>query len=242
MTAPDDLMERFKSIVNEALDNEEKRAKLEEYFKGASSRLEAASQKIENLVTVAEKKDEEIAALAERVANLETSHKEAMDSKDAELASKSEEVKTLEGSVVGLQAEVEKLQTELSEAKASLEEIEKEARTGERMKALEGAGVAFKKEEAAKAQTAKVREMSDEAFEAYMSDLVLAAEQAKETKTVEKQSTEGASVPPPPQVPEGAGVIPASETASVDDSDRVKRLGENLGKLYNTVVRNGSAD
>jgi len=129
----------------------------------------------------AEARQEAEAALAEARETFEAL-KASIEAKDAKIREYEEALSNLDvdptAAEVAANEKIVELETELAEAKrraevaeAALDTLAKEETAATRMDELEEAGVALE-DEAAEAQYAKVRDMSDDEFESYRNELV----------------------------------------------------------------------
>jgi len=140
--------------VEEALSNrEEEKARLE-----AEEALREAKETFETLRASLETKDAKIKEYEEALANLDS-----IDPSAAEIAANER--------IVVLERDVEELAHRATIAEAALDTIAREETAAGRMSELQEAGVALD-DVAAETQYAKVRDMSDEEFASYTSELV----------------------------------------------------------------------
>lgn len=124
----------------------------------AESALKEAKETFETLKASLEAKDAKIKEYEEALAVLDNS-----EPTDAEVATNEK--------IVALEAEIADWKHKAEVAQAALDTLAREETAAGRMSDLTEAGVALD-DEAAEAQYAKVRDMSDEAFASYMSELV----------------------------------------------------------------------
>ena len=140
----------------------------------AENALQEAKVTFETLKATIEAKDAKLAEYEEALANLDTSEPTI-----AEVAANEK--------IVALEAEVEQWKNEAMVAQAALDTLAREETAAGRMAELSESGVALD-EEAAEAQYAKIREMSDEEFASYKSELV--ALKSKYASTSEEEGEE----------------------------------------------------
>lgn len=124
----------------------------------AESALKEAKETFETLKASLEAKDAKIKEYEEALAILDNS-----EPTDAEVATNEK--------IVALEAEIADWKHKAEVAQAALDTLAREETAAGRMSDLTEAGVALD-DEAAEAQYAKIRDMSDEAFASYMSELV----------------------------------------------------------------------
>lgn len=124
----------------------------------AEQALKEAMETFETLKASLEAKDEKIREYEEALANLDTS-----EPTSAEVAANEK--------LVELEASIEEFKHRAEVAEAALDMLAREETAASRMAALDEAGVTLD-EEAAEAQYAKIRDMADEEFESYKSELV----------------------------------------------------------------------
>jgi len=124
----------------------------------AEAALKEAKETFETLKASLEAKDAKIKEYEEALAVLDNS-----EPTDAEVATNEK--------IVALEAEIADWKHKAEVAQAALDTLAREETAAGRMSDLTEAGVALD-DEAAEAQYAKVRDMSDEAFASYMSELV----------------------------------------------------------------------
>jgi len=111
------------------------------------------------------------------------------DELKSELSTSEEKAEGLQTELEAAKEELESTRTKLQETESALEEMKKDKATELRMSELEEAGIVSDKE----VQAAKVRDMSDEDFDSYKSELVSlraailsTLEKAKESEESEK--------------------------------------------------------
>ena len=124
----------------------------------AEQALAEAKEIFETLKADLEARDVKIAEYEEALANLDTS-----DPSEAEVAANEK--------IVELEGQIEELTRRSSVAEAALETLAREETAASRMAELEEAGVALE-DDGAEKQYAKVRDMNDESFDAYKSELI----------------------------------------------------------------------
>lgn len=178
-----------KEAVREALAQKEEADRSEK----TAEVLESAKNRIVELTDAVDAKEAELAASKEE--------KESLLSKVAELEAKTAE---LQEKIESFNKEKEQLEDRAFKAEAELAGIAADRRLEQRMNELASAKVASVSESARAAQSAKVREMDDEAFNSYKEELVsMRAELEAELKAAASQevpdggSEEVADVPPP---------------------------------------------
>jgi len=229
-----DILPKVEEVIKRILDSKDeadRKKALENAFEQASVRLGEATSKINELTDLIAAKDAEVESLKEMTDSLKKEHATLLET--AQNAA-SEKIKALELAVEGKDSEISKITEELKAAKASLDDIESNAKAFERIELLKASGVAYSKEDAAKSQFSKVKGMSDEEFEAYKGELELLAEQVKAVASETKVTDTG--ITPPPEVPAG-GATDAKlnlETASID-SNRIKELGNVMAKMMRNI-------
>ncbi len=124
----------------------------------AEEALKEAMETFDTLKTSLQAKDDKLGEYEEALANLDTSEPTI-----AEV--------TANEKFVELEASVKEFKQRAEVAEAALDMLAREETAASRMAVLDEAGVALD-EEAAEAQYAKIRDMSDEEFESYKSELV----------------------------------------------------------------------
>lgn len=154
----DQLVKNIKTIVDDIFKEKEEA----EMKKETEAALTQAAETITQLTESLEAKDTEhqaaVATLQETIASLETQVNQMADEK-----------KLLEDAKTTFDKEKEELTKRAEAAEKELENIKKDQIASERMQSLQTAGVSSTNIEA---QTAKVREMSDEVFASYKEELV----------------------------------------------------------------------
>ena len=152
------------------------------------------------------------------------------DELQSKLTESEEKAENLQTELEAAKEELEGTKTKLSESEATLEEMKKDKATELRMSELEKAGVVSDKE----AQANKVREMSDEDFESYKSELeslraaILAAfeksegsEEEEAAGTEEPESKEAGE-----ESEEGAEAESEEGAESEEESEEASEEGE----------------
>lgn len=241
---PDDIREQLKAeahnLVKDAFthqSDEKKMAELEKHLTAANEKLSEASSRIDELTDVLTSKDEEIASTAEELKALKDAHSAELAEKTKELSDK---LAALEAQVADANARTDAVVEERDSLKASLESIEKDRRAEKRVAELSEAKVAFT-DEAAKAQYTKVREMGDEDFASYKTELVqvrnlATAGSSTETPAGEEEagSEEAGSEEeiPSPRTDGPTGAAPQVELSSARQKN-----ADNLGKLMAEYAR-----
>jgi hypothetical protein len=150
--------EEFNAAVQAEVDRQLSSREEAEARREAEEALNEAKETFETLKASLEAKDAKIAEYEETLANLDTSEPTA-----AEVAANEK--------IVELEKAVEELTERSKVAEAALDTIAREETAAGRMAELTEAGVSLD-EEAAEAQYAKIRDMSDEDFQSYKSELV----------------------------------------------------------------------
>jgi len=140
----------------------------------AESALKEAKETFETLRASIEAKDAKIKEYEEALANLDSS-----EATDSEVAANDK--------IVELEKELEEAQHRAEVAQAALDTLAREETAASRMAELAESGVSLD-EEAAEAQYSKVRDMSDEDFASYKSELV--ALKSKYASTSEEDGDE----------------------------------------------------
>jgi chromosome segregation ATPase len=211
-----------------------------------------------------EKEEADIRRMTEEA--LETSAKTitelttSLEERNAELAEFEEKISESESKVSNLETELEAAQTEietykgkLSESEKALEELKKDRASEIRMAELVKAGVATSN---TKAQSAKVREMSDEDFAAYRDELLelraavetelknnAEAEEAEE-KVEEKEEEEAAEeevaeeeeVVPPVNINPAHAAMASMNMEIIPNADLISKYAE-LGQAMAAVYK-----
>lgn len=144
----------------------------------AEEALSEAKETFEQLKAALEARDAKIAEYEQALANLDTTAPS-----DAEVAANDK--------IVELEGQIEELTQRATVAEAALETLAREETAASRMSELEEAGVALEGDEAEK-QYAKVRDMDDDSFESYKSELV--ALKSKYASTSEEDGDEAEEV------------------------------------------------
>ena len=155
--------------------------------------LTKSADKITELTTSLEAKDEELSASALKLEESEASV--------SELSATNKELEVnLEKATSDFEAEKGELTKRAETAEEELENIKKDQLTQARFEELKGEGVAASDEKAIEDQVAKIREMGDEDFEAYKVErielrksIVAELEASPKEKTVEELAAEEAA-------------------------------------------------
>ncbi len=150
----EDFDAAVKAKVDEALSSKEDDVARQE----AEQALQEAKETFETLKAALEARDAKIKEYEEALANLEN-----VDPTSAEVSANER--------IVELETALAEATTRVSVAEAALDTIAREETAAGRMAELEESEVSLD-EEAAEAQYAKVRDMSDEDFQSYKSELV----------------------------------------------------------------------
>ena len=150
--------EEFNAAVQAEVDRQLSSREEADARREAEEALGVAKETFEVLKASLEAKNAKITEYEEALANLDTSEPTA-----AEVAANEK--------IVELEKAVEELTERAKVAEAALDTIAREETAASRMAELTEAGVSLD-EEAAEAQYAKIREMSDEDFQSYKSELV----------------------------------------------------------------------
>jgi len=147
----------------------------------------------------------------------------------SKLTEAEEKAKNLQTELEATKEELEGAKNKLSESEATLEEMKKDKATELRMSELEKAGVVSDKE----AQAVKVRDMSDEDFASYKSELeslraaILAA--FEKSKEVEEEETAEAETPESKEAGEESeegAEAESEEGAESEESEEASEEGE----------------
>ncbi len=133
--------------------------------KETENALTNSAEKINELVTSLEAKDEELGVVSTKVGGLEETVSDLSDS-NKELEADLEKAKS------DFDAEKEKLQKRAEVAEEELENIKKDQLAKARLEELTEAGVSATDETAVGDQVAKIREMEDDVFETYKAERV----------------------------------------------------------------------
>lgn len=153
----DMTQETFDAAVRSEVEKQLSSREEAEARREAEEALKEARETFDTLKASIEAKDAKIKEYEESLANLD------LDPTAVEIAANEK--------IVELEAAVENWKHRAEVAEAALETLSREETAASRMSELEEAGVALE-EEAAEAQYAKIRGMSDEDFVAYKSELV----------------------------------------------------------------------
>lgn len=245
MTAviPDEMREQMKAeaskLVKEAFSlatEEEKKKELEKHLVDSNEKLNEAGSRINELLDVAKAKDEELSAIQDELKALKEQNSADIEAKTKEL---SEKVSELEAKLAEADEVAKKLSEERDTFRASLESLEKGRVAEKRMAELAGEKVAFVDEDKAKAQVAKIREMSEEQFTEYKTELVSIRDLAVAAKEGASKTRE---VPPPARNSSGASTVQVELPSVTKDnvSERFAGLGEKMAEYSKTLVKTGS--
>ncbi len=166
--------EEFNTLVQTQVDKQLSSREEAEARRDAEEALSQAKETFESLKASIETKDAKIKEYEEALANLDT------DPTAVEIAANEK--------IVGLEASTEEWKHRAEVAEAALETLAREDTATGRMGELEEAGVALDNE-AAKAQYAKIRDMSEEDFESYKSELVALKSMYASPTAVEGEET-----------------------------------------------------
>lgn len=208
--------------------------------------LNQSASTIETLTSELESANDKISDLESKISASATEKAEVEKAKVEELAAVKAE---LDAKV----AELETATKQLEEKASELDNIKKDALAATRMATLESAGIARKDKEA---QTARVREMSDEDFEAYKAELesvrahILAEldkdkadkeaaekEEAAKAEAAAKAAAEGGEgVNTPPANVDKDKVVHAALNMEVYPSEDLKKLYEDMGKAMAKAI------
>lgn len=182
----DMTQETFDSAVKAEVEKQLSSREEAEARRDAEEAIREARETFETLKASIEAKDAKIKEYEDSLANLD------LDPTAAEVAANDK--------IVELEAAVEDWKHRASVAEAALETLSREEIAAGRMSELDEAGVALE-EEAAEAQYAKIRGMSDEDFASYKSELVAlrakyapASDEAGEEEEVTELATEEISM------------------------------------------------
>lgn len=160
----DKLTQDVKSIVDGILQQKEEA----EMRKEIEEALEKSAEKINELVSTLEAKDNEMGELQSQIKEFEGTVAELSD-KISELEKEKE---NLEKEKSDFEAEKEELVKQAEEVKTELDNIKKDQLAQARFEELKEAGVAATDDKAIEDQIAKIREMEDEAFVTYKEERV----------------------------------------------------------------------
>lgn len=185
--------------------------------------IEAAVSEIFSQKEEAEKMartEEALQTSAQTITDL-TDSLEAANQKEetlvSETASLTEKIEELTTELEAAQEKASTMETKLAESENMIEEMKKDKAAELRMSELAKAGVALSNKEA---QTAKVREMADEAFASYKEELVAVREAVKAEL---KKSTETEEAE---EEPEGTPAETEEESETAEEEDAEEALEE----------------
>lgn len=150
--------EEFKTAVQAEVERQLSSREEADARHEAEDALREARETFETLKASLEAKDAKISEYEEALSNLDSS-----EPTDAEVAANEK--------VVELETAIEELTRRAEVAEAALDTIAREETAAGRMAELEEAGVSLE-DDAAKAQYAKIRNLSDEDFQSYKSELI----------------------------------------------------------------------
>ncbi len=190
----DKLTQDIQAIVDSIFKQKEEAAMRKE----TEEALNKSAEKINDLTSSLEAKDEELSEFATKVEELEATISELSGSKE-------DLEKNLEKAQSDLEAKEEELTKRAEAAEEELLNMKKDQLAQTRYAELEEGGVAATEEKAKKDQIAKIREMEDEEFAAYKDERIElrksileelesstpagSEEKAKETPAEEKEET-----------------------------------------------------
>jgi len=196
----EELKTQVQSLVADLFDEKEEA----EIRRKTEAELERAASTISDLTTSLEEKNTEFSELEEKVTANES------------------RIQELESELEAAQKELETANEKLGDTEQALEDMKKDRTAVDRMAEIEDAGVVSSDREA---QTAKVREMSDEDFASYKDELVsiresVVAELAKaEEKEEAEEEKEEATEDTDAQAEEEAGEETAEEESEEEASE-----------------------
>lgn len=206
------MEDKFKLEIEQEVEKIFAGKKEEDMRKRTEKALGDSASTIENLSTELESEKEKSAELATNL----TTAEEALKTSETE---KVEMEATAENTNKTQDKEVEELKNELAEKVAELDSIKKDALAATRMEELSSAGVARSDKDE---QIAKIKEMSDEEFVSYKSELeAVRANILEELKDNKKEKP----------AKKADKVKPAEETAADEDAgkdDEVKTPPVNI--------------
>ena len=218
----DKLTQDIQSVVDGIFKQKEEVA----MRKQTEDALNKSADKITELATSLEAKDEELSSAVSKVEELETTVSELSDAKK-------ELEKNLEKATSDFEAEKVELTKRVETAEEVLENMKKDQLAQVRFEELKGEGVSAADEKAIEDQVAKIREMEDEDFEAYKVErielrksIVAELEASPEEKTAEEKAAEEAAV------------AKAAEEKAVEkaEADRIKAEEEAAAAADTAVV------
>lgn len=197
----------------------------------AEQALQEAKELFDTFKTKLEAKDAKIAEYEEALAALDTS-----EPTDGEVATNER--------IVELETELEEWKRIAEVAQAALDTLAREETASGRMAQLAEAGVSLD-EEAAEAQYAKVRDMADDAFASYMSELVAlkskydtspSEEDGEDTKVAELSTAEVATIA------ESLGCDPADSNCISLVNEVAQKVSEVSSKAKKSVSDENATD
>ena len=185
----DKFTQDIQSIVDEIFKQKEEVA----MRKQTEDALNKSADKITELATSLEAKDEELGSAVSKVEELEATVSELSDAK-----------KELEGNLENATSDFEAEKVELTKRAETAEEVldnmKKDQLAQVRFEELKGEGVSATDKKAVEDQVAKIRELGDESFEAYKIErielrksIVAELEASPEKKTAEEKAAEEAA-------------------------------------------------
>ena len=215
----DKLTQDIQSIVDGIFRQKEEVA----MRKQTEDALNKSADKITELSTSLEAKDEELGGFTDKVEELENTVSELSNAKK-------ELEKNLEKATSDFEAEKEELTKRAETAEEGLENMKKDQLAQARFEELKSEGVAATDEKAMEDQVAKIREMEDEDFEAYKAErielrkaVVVELEASPKEKTAEelaaeKEAEEKAAEEKAAEEAEAARIKAEEEAAAASDS------------------------
>jgi chromosome segregation ATPase len=210
----DKLTQDIQSVVDDIFRQKEELDMREQTEKA----LNESAEKINELVTSLEAKDEELSEFTSKIEELELTVSEvSKTNKELE--------ENLEKATSDFEAEKKELIKRAEMVEEDLENIKKDQLTQARFEELKGEGVSAVDEEAVKDQVAKIREMDDEEFAAYKTDrielrksVITELELSSELKTDEKLEAEEEAARKEAEEIEAARIKAEEEAAAISDS------------------------
>ena len=170
---------------------------------------------------------------------------EALEAKNTEVDDLKSEVSVSEKKSGQVQTELEAakeelegVKTKLSEAETALEEMKKDKATELRMVELEQAGVVSDKE----VQESKIRDMSDEDFASYKTELVTLREAILAELTKMKESEESEEVGETEKTTETTETEETAETTETTESEEVGETEETAEEESSEVIDPANID
>ncbi len=224
------LKPEIESIIDDILSkkSEEGRKKaLEEALVQASDNLTKASKTIEELTSLVQAKESEVASLNELIESLKTENASVVDVKTKEVQELTDKLASVNAALEEKDGELKKVSEELASIQSALANAEKEKVAASRIEELKVAGLAFTSEAALEAQLSKVKNFTDEEFASYKEELATLAAQVKASITSNDTST---IVPPPTLDPNVAQAALDIELDTTTAKSKYKGLGEALSK------------